>query len=85
LLLANEDYNPIFKTLEFGVGVTSIHVELQIYDDEQHPKVEGDESFTVELRNPQNGRLSITHAKALVTIRDSESDGELKNIVCYLR
>ena len=72
---ANEDYKPIFKTLEFGVGVTSMHVELQIYDDQHRPKVEGDESFTVELRNPRNGRISVSHGKALVTIRDSESDG----------
>uniref|UniRef100_A0A7M5XNC0 Calx-beta domain-containing protein n=1 Tax=Clytia hemisphaerica TaxID=252671 RepID=A0A7M5XNC0_9CNID len=71
---SNDDYKGIFKTLEFGVGVTSIQVNLQIYDDEYRPKMEGEESFNVELRNPRNGRLSTTHSKAIVTIHDLEND-----------
>ena len=73
---ANDDYKGLFKTLEFGVGVTSIQVNLQIYDDEFRPKMEGEESFSVELRNPRNGRLSATHSKATVTIHDLENDGK---------
>lgn len=76
---ADDDYKGLFKTLEFGVGVTSMQVNLQIYDDEFRPKVEGDESFSVLLRNSRNGKLSATHSKAVVTIHDLENDG--KNII----
>lgn len=72
---ADDDYKGLFKTLEFGVGVTSLDVNVQIYDDQFRPKVEGEESFSIVLRNPRNGKLSSTLSKAVITIHDFENDG----------
>ena len=67
---AGEDYGSVSTTVVFGPGETTKIVVIPIFQD---LVAEGDETFGVELSNPQGGATLGTPFKATVTIVDDES------------
>ncbi|KAH9519929.1 FRAS1- extracellular matrix protein 2 [Bulinus truncatus] len=70
---AGQDYIAMNNVLEFGPGETTQTVRVTILDDASKPRLEGPESFLVQLRSPMNGHLGEPHT-AVVTMTDVESD-----------
>jgi hypothetical protein len=67
---AGSDYSSKSGTLTFAAGETSKVISIPIIND---TRVEKDEFFTVELRNPAGGATLGTITKAVVTIIEDDS------------
>ncbi|CAL1537799.1 unnamed protein product, partial [Lymnaea stagnalis] len=70
---AGQDYIAINNVLDFGPGETVQSVRVVIIDDAGKPRLEGPESFLVQLRGPVNGVLGEPQS-TMVIINDAVSD-----------
>ena len=71
--LAGLDYIAVNRILKFAPGVTMQTVRVEILDDLGRPRLEGEESFRIVLRMPNNAVLGEPKT-ATITINDSISD-----------
>ncbi|MDH5727817.1 MAG: CSLREA domain-containing protein [Gammaproteobacteria bacterium] len=66
-----QDFNLSTKALDFAAGVTRVSVLLDIQDDALY---EGDESITLQLRNPSIGaRLDSSNNQMSIDLADNET------------
>lgn len=70
---AMKDYIPVSQMIHFAPHVTTQSVHVTILDDTGIPKVEGEETFEVLLRNPIIARIGKTK-KTIIVINDTFSD-----------
>ena len=64
-----EDYSRVTSSIFFAQGETQKNIAYKIHGD---TKVEDNETFSVELHNPQHAKLDETHKTAIGTIINDE-------------
>ncbi|XP_052282124.1 FRAS1-related extracellular matrix protein 2-like isoform X2 [Dreissena polymorpha] len=67
------DYIPVMKILDFVPGETTKTLRVTILDDLASPRLEGPETFHLDLQIPVGGRLAEPH-RTVITMNDSLSD-----------